>query len=211
MMIGRRCCFCFSSRVGLFLTAGISLAGCTGVLLPSVYCMVKEDGWKRLREWVNSWLVRNHWDVEVTQSVWKGLDWMDEHHQLFLVALITAASFHLTTTLLLILGTMLKRRGLLIPWIITDSIIIVIMVIIFVGWTFFSFFVDLLIAIVFPVVACLLLGLWVVLWRNTLYMYSVHMNPPTSQNETKPNNKLGYTTVPVKSISKDSYLLTIQE
>ena len=115
---------------------------------------------------MNGWLVRNHWDVSVTQWVWQWLDWLDTHHQFMLACLVLVSSLHLLSTLTLILGTMLSRRALLLPWIITDLIIIIIMVGIFISWTFLSFFVDLLIAIVFPVMAGLLLGLWIVLWRN---------------------------------------------
>lgn len=75
-----RACCC-SGRSGLFMTGLISLVGCMCVLLPCVYCMVREEGWNMLRDWINSWLVRNHWDVEVTQSVWRGLDWIDEYYR----------------------------------------------------------------------------------------------------------------------------------
>ena len=178
-MTGNDCCnmtitgFCAScaGRRGLYVTGALSLAGCLCLLLPSVYCMVQEEGWTRVREWINSWLEGNQWDVEVTQSVWKGLDWMDHHHRFILAGLIAASSIHLLSTLLLILGTMLSKRSLLIPWIISDLAIIILMVFLFISWTFLSFFVDLLIAIVSPVVAGLLLGLWVVLWRNALRVY----------------------------------------
>ena len=166
------------------------------LLLPAVYCLVVEEGWEWMREWINSWLVRNHWDVAVTQSVWQWLDWMDVHHQFMLSSLILASSIHLLSTLILILGTMILKRSLLLPWIITDLIIIIIMVFLFISWTFLSFFVDLLIAIVFPVMAGLLLGLWIVLWRNTVRLYSRGLEPappPKPQIVTK----AGYKTVPV--------------
>ena len=145
--------------------------------------MVKEEGWKLLREWVNSWLVRNHWDVEVTQSVWKGLDWMDHNHQLVLVGLITFSSFHLLSSLLLIIGTILSKHNLLIPWIIIDIVIIIIMIPVFTTFTFISFFVDLLIGIVFPVVGGLLLGVWIVLWRNAWRFYHQTNQPPKLSNQ----------------------------
>ena len=192
-MPGLCSCFLCAGRRGLYVTGVLSLAGCLCLLLPSVYCMVQEEGWTRLREWVNSWLVRNHWDVEVTQSVWKGLDWMDHHHRFILAGLIAASSIHLLSTLLLILGTMLSKRSLLIPWIISDLAIIILMVFLFISWTFLSFFVDLLIAIVFPVLSGLLLGLWVVVWRNTVSMYRSNLDPSPPKVLLV---KGGYKTVP---------------
>jgi hypothetical protein len=46
------------------------------------------------------------------------------------------------------------------------------MVAAFTCWTFMSFFVDLLVAIVFPVAAGLVLGLWIQLWRGVHAHYS---------------------------------------
>ncbi len=117
------------------------------VILPSIYCLVREDAWVHLREWINSWLVRNHWDVEVTQSVWRGLDWVDLHHNYFLGGLVAASATHLLSSLLLLLGIMLQKQQLLLPWLVTDIVVLTMMVVLFLSWTFLSFFVDLLIAI----------------------------------------------------------------
>ena len=142
------CCSCGSrSRRSLLLIGSCSLASCTVVLLSSLYCLVREDAWTQLREWVNAWLVRNHWDVEVTQSVWRGLDWLDFHHSYFLSGLVAASATHLLSSLLLLLGIMLLKRGLLLPWLVTDLLVLTTMVVVFLSWTFLSFFVDLLIAI----------------------------------------------------------------
>jgi hypothetical protein len=131
----------------LFLTGSCSVLSCLAVLLPSLYGLVRADSWSQLREWVNSWLVRNHWDVEVTQQVWRGLDWLDLHHNYFLGGLVAASATHLVSALLLLLGCMVQKRGLLIPWLITDLLVLSSMVLIFLSWSFLSFFVDLLIAI----------------------------------------------------------------
>jgi len=165
MVVTGFCAGC-AGRRGLLVSGVLSLVGCLSLLLPALYALVLDTGWLWFREWLNGWLVRNHWDVSVTQWVWQWLDWLDTHHQFMLACLVLVSSLHLLSTLTLILGTMLARRALLLPWIITDLIIIIIMVGIFISWTFLSFFVDLLIAIVFPVMAGLLLGLWIVLWRN---------------------------------------------
>merc|ERR1712123_316928 len=80
---------------------------------------------------------------------------------------------HLLLSLLLLLGTMLYRWKLLIPWMVSHMIIIIIMVTTFTCWTFMSFFVHLLVAIVFPMVAGLVLGLWIVMWRQVYHLFTV--------------------------------------
>jgi hypothetical protein len=131
---------------------------CLAVLLPSLYGLVRADSWSQLREWVNSWLVRNHWDVEVTQQVWRGLDWLDLHHNYFLGGLVAASATHLLSAILLLVSWRFERRGLLLPWLVTDLSIIIIMVAIFIGWTFLSFFIDLYIAIGKPLCCIILIN-----------------------------------------------------
>ena len=141
------CCSCISPSQGLVLTGSCSLVSSMAVMLPSLYCLVREDAWTQLREWVNAWLVGNHWDVEVTQSVWRGLDWLDLHHNYFLGGLVAASATHLLSAILVVVSWRLERRGLLLPWLVTDLTIISLMVAIFIAWTFLSFFIDLYIAI----------------------------------------------------------------
>merc|ERR1719250_530198 len=97
------------------------------------------------------------------------------------------AILHLLFSVMLILGTLLYRRSLLIPWMIFH------MVITFTFLTFFSFFINLLLAIVFPVVAGLLLGLWIVMWREVYHFFTSIMDSDTKllvninmQNQYKP-------------------------
>ena len=48
------------------------------------------------------------------------------------------------------------------------------MVLTFVSWTFLSFFVDLLVAVIFPVIAGLFLGLWIFLWRGVSHQIQIY-------------------------------------
>ena len=98
--------------------------------------------------------------------MWKGFDWVDINHQIILSGVIGCTVVHLFFSLMLVLGAMLYKRSLFIPWMVSDMIIIILMVVTFTCWTFMSFFVDLLVAIVFPVMAGLLLGVWIYLWRK---------------------------------------------
>ena len=68
---------------------------------------------------------------------------------------------------------MTENRSLLIPWLITDLVIVIIMAVIFISWTFLSFYVDILIVIIFPILAGTLLGLWIYSWRNVQDYYVI--------------------------------------
>ena len=46
---------------------------------------------------------------------------------------------------------------------------ILVMGLVFVFWAFFSFFVHMLVAVLFPVVAGLVLGFWVYMWRSVSF------------------------------------------
>ena len=113
---------------------------------------------------------------EATLAVTSCLRWLDEdsRYQLFLAGLVSAISLHLFSALILILGTLLQHRALLIPWLITDMMIILLMGSIFVGWTFLSFFVDLLVAIMFPIIAGTVLGIWIYSWRNVQDLFTIY-------------------------------------
>ena len=105
-------------------------------------------------------------------AVLRCLDWLDRNHKEVLAILMVTSVVHFIVSFLLIVGTFLYRQNLIIPWIISHMLSIILMVISFTCWTFFSFFIDLLLAIVFPVVAGLVLGLWIVMWREVYHFFS---------------------------------------
>ena len=157
---------------GLVLCSGVlSVVLSLGLLLPAVLLLVNSHSWQRANRSVQDWMLGNHWDPEVTQHVWRGFSWLDVHHELVLGVVIICWVLHLLFSLLLLLGAMLHRRPLLLPWLCSQMILLVFMVVTFTSWTFLSFFVDLLVAIVFPVVAGLVLGLWVLMWRGVWTHY----------------------------------------
>ena len=102
----------------------------------------------------------------MTRVVWKGFDWVDMNHRMILAGVIGSTVVHVFFCLMLVLGAILYNRSLFIPWMVSDMIIIILMVVTFTCWTFMSFFVDLLVAIVFPVLGGLVLGLCIHLWRR---------------------------------------------
>ena len=65
------------------------------------------------------------------------------------------------------------RTGLFLPWLISHMFIILTMTSVFICWTFITFFIDLLITIVCPVISGLVLGLSILLWR---LVHTIHTN-----------------------------------
>lgn len=158
---------------GLVLWAAVlSLVLSLAVILPSVLLLVNASTWHYVNKAIQRWLVENHWDRQVTQAVAKCFHWVDLHHERLLGGLILAWVVHLLLSLLLLLGAMLHRRWMLLPWLCSHMTLLVVMVVTFVSWTFLSFFVDLLVAVIFPVCAGLFLGLWIFLWRGVRRHYS---------------------------------------
>ena len=152
---------------GLVLFAGaLSILLSMGAILPSVLLLVNTNYWHYINNLWKKWLDTNHWTPEVIQVVWQFFAWVDQYHELILGSIIVSWVLHLLFSCLLLIGAMVHRRALLIPWLCTDMVILILMVVTFTSWTFLSFFVDLLVAIVFPVVGGLVLGLWIFLWRR---------------------------------------------
>ena len=90
---------------------------------------------------------------------------------ILLASLVAATVVQLVCSLLLILGAMIEVRALLLPWLISDLHLTVIFTLIFLFLTFLSFIVDLLVALFFPVVAGLIVGLWCYNWKNGLDLF----------------------------------------
>jgi len=160
------CCPCCSPRCLVLLVGIFSVLMSMVVLLPSLYMLVRKEAWKVVRDACHTWLEQNHWDIKVTQVVWRGVRWVDLHHRMLLASLIGCTVVHLFFCLMLVLGGILYNRSLFLPWLVSKMTIIIIMVITFICWTFMSFFVDLLMAIVFPVVGGLVLGFNIHLWKR---------------------------------------------
>ena len=100
------------------------------------------------------------------------LSLLQSNHTPALVGVIAGVVLHLVLSLLLLLGAMLHKPLLLLPWMVSDMIIITILFIIFSAWSFLSFFIGVLAAILFPFLGGLVLGLKIILWRNVRSLYT---------------------------------------
>jgi len=177
---------------------------CLIILTISMVMVVTDNTWHMVMIKTDLWLQENRWDIKeesnvnwkfsqiqpviipyptlpkkVDHAVWRCLDWVDRNHKKVLGTLMVTAILHLVFSVMLIFGTLLYRRSLLIPWMIFHMFSIILMVITFTCWTFFTFFISLLLAIVFPVVAGLLLGLWIVMWREVYHFFTSIMDSDT--------------------------------
>ena len=98
---------------------------------------------------------------------------MSDHSTLINSIFIILTMIHFIFSCLLYIGSSPARPRLRLPWLISHMIIIIITTIIFICWTFITFFIDLLITIVCPVISGLVLGLSILLWR---LVYTIHTN-----------------------------------
>ena len=131
---------------------------------------------------------------QVTRVVWGSVAWLDRHHESLLGSILLSWLLHLTFSFLLLAGAVRHRRDLFLPWLCSDMVILVLMVATFTFTCFLSFFVDLLVAIVFPVVAGLVLGVWSLLWHRVRAAYlamGVGGNPEDPWPSHNPRKKLG--------------------
>ena len=94
------------------------------------------------------------------------------NYNLVLSILLLFSILHFVFSLLLVIGIQIYKRELLLPWLVTHLIIIIVKIIIFSFCTFITFFIDILVSIVFPVASGMVLGVSLLLWRLVWAAYS---------------------------------------
>ena len=112
--------------------------------------------------------------MQITRSVTVFLDDVSnpQTSSVLLSLLFLFTSLHLIFSLLLVPAIILHRRRLLLPWLTTHILLIVAKIVIFSLCTFITFFIDLLVSVVFPVVSGVVLGLSLLTWRLVLAAYN---------------------------------------
>ena len=112
--------------------------------------------------------------LQITRSVTVFLDDVSDPQtsSVLLSLLFLFTSLHLIFSLLLVPAIILHRRRLLLPWLTTHILLIVAKIVIFSLCTFITFFIDLLVSVVFPVVSGVVLGLSLLTWRLVLAAYN---------------------------------------
>ena len=112
---------------------------------------------------------------QISRSVLGWLAEVERQPSLLLSLLALATLSHLAASILLFMGVRLARREFLLPWMVTHMVIVILMTTIFTLWTFITFFIDLLVSVVFPVISGLVLGLSILAWRLVLAAYRNNM------------------------------------
>jgi len=166
-------CLCFSCRTLVILTGCFSVISSLSAILVSLYIVINTEAYYWISDQISAWLQMHQGDKEVLDITHSYLAELDTYHQSVLYGIMSALILHLLLSLLLLLGAALHKHLLLIPWMVTDLILIIILFLIFSTWSFLSFFVGLLAAIIFPFFGGLTLGVKIMLWRQVL---SLHRN-----------------------------------
>merc|ERR1712025_930548 len=144
-----------------------SLAALTVILI----WVISDLTWSNLIQNIAAWIVEQKWDPTISRSVLAWLTEVETQPSLVLSLLALATLSHLAASLLLFIGVKLARREFLLPWLVTHIVIVIVMTTIFTLWTFITFFIDLLVSVVFPVLSGLVLGLSILAWRLVLAAY----------------------------------------
>lgn len=168
-------CLCFSCRCLVMFSATVSLVTSLACVLVSIYLVINTQAYQWCSDSIKQWLRENRKDKEVVDIAVSYFDIFDVHHRPIMFGVITALVIHLLVSLLLILGAMLHKHLLLIPWMVTDLIIITCTFLLFSLWSFLSFFVGLMAAIIFPFFSGLILGVKIMLWRQVMTLYTLQM------------------------------------
>ena len=132
---------------------------------------------------VEDWIITNKWDYVVANKAVILLQNIHEHRIKFLIGIAGYSGVAIICGILLIVSVSIKckgessnktRRQFMLPWLCFDFLTISIITLTFVTWAFLSFFVHILLAILFPVIAGAILGLYIYLWRNVRDVYEMY-------------------------------------
>ena len=110
---------------------------------------------------------------QATRKVVSVLRWISGHSSLMNSIFILLTLLYCIFSIMLYFGSKPHKSRLRLPWLISHMLVIILTTVIFICWTFITFFIDLLITIVCPVISGLVLGLSILLWR---LVYTIHTN-----------------------------------
>ena len=109
--------------------------------------------------------------LQATRKVVAGIRVISANCPLVTATFLVLSLLHITASALLYCSASPGRTKLFLPWLISHMVLIVSMTSVFICWTFITFFIDLLVSIVFPVLSGLVLGVSILLWRLVFTIY----------------------------------------
>ena len=97
---------------------------------------------------------------------------ISSYSDLVTAAFLLLSFLHFSASALLYTAASPGRvHSLFLPWLLSHMLIILTMTTVFICWTFITFFIDLLVSIVFPVLSGLVLGVSILVWRLVFTVY----------------------------------------
>lgn len=182
-----RCCLCFSRKGGVILTGLLSILDNICIIAVCIYSSINPTFWDKGYVEVEHWITTNKWDYAVANKALILLQHIHEHRIKFLIGIAGYSGVAIICGVLLIASVSIStkstlsnafnnksRRLFMLPWLCFDFLTISIVTLTFVTWAFLSFFVHVLLAILFPVIAGAILGLYIYLWRNVRDVFEMY-------------------------------------
>jgi len=161
------------------ISAVISLASIIFIMI----LLTLEDVWTFLMEIIKHWILRQQWDLSITRGIISFLNNISDNPSSLLSLLLMFTILHFIFSLLLTVSIRLDKRELLLPWLVTHLIIILVKITIFSFTTFITFFIDLLVSVVFPLITGMVLGVSLLIWRLVLSAYTNNLYSEEKKND----------------------------
>lgn len=165
--------FSLSDRVTIQVISVLCVISALTTLLTFFIVFSEDQSWADLTDYVLHWMTDNNIDVNATRKVVSVLRWISGHSSLMNSIFILLTLLYCIFSIMLYFGSKPHKSRLRLPWLISHMLVIILTTVIFICWTFITFFIDLLITIVCPVISGLVLGLSILLWR---LIYTIHTN-----------------------------------
>jgi len=194
-----RCCLCFSRTGGVVITGILTILNNICTILLCAYAIVNAKFWDEGYDAIESWIFNNHWDEQVSLWVNNQLILVNKWRVQILSAFICYSCAAIINSMLMVLGVCLQGRGclrfLLLPWLAYDLLTLSVLFLASITWAFLSFFVHVLVAIIFPIIAGGVLGLYIYLWRNVQDVYCSYAHQAAKQHYGSPVRRKSSSTV----------------
>merc|ERR1712029_523025 len=180
--------FSMSEKVTVQVISVLSMISTMTTLLTFLIIFSSDQSWEDIRDFVLHWMTDNNINVNATRKVISVLSWMSDHSTLINSIFIILTMIHFIFSCLLYIGSSPARPRLRLPWLISHMIIIIITI----CWTFITFFIDLLVTIVFPVLSGLVLGVSILLWRLVHTIHNNYQGDTASDATNTSDIKIGW-------------------
>lgn len=152
---------------------GISIFTTLSSLATCITCLVLiiniETSQKNFAEWlkINDWSIR-----EQSSLIESSISWLASNFSLILIFVFLVSIMYLFSCIVLTFAVITSRRRMFLFWLICHMVNLIIKIICFSCLTFMFFLIDLLIAVIFPLIAGMFLGLSFIIWRTVCHYYN---------------------------------------